>query len=1105
MFRLFVLFLLLISGRSYAKDEIRFGVFAYLGEKETRAKYEPLVEYLNKTIDKRVVLEILTQDEMDRKIKNRELDIATTNPTHFLVIRQQYKLSGALATLIGTSDGKVTSKLGGVIIVKNDSPIKTLQDIKGKTIITPSVKHMGGFRAQAYEAYKVGIDVLKDDKKIIETKASHQDVVMAVLQEKADVGFIRDGVLEQMLSKNELGADDIRVVNRQLYADHPFVVSTKLYPEWPVFALPNADESDVKHFVAALFSLKHTSEYLKKTGIYGYALPADYLEVEELARTLRMPPFDKAPNITYMDIWEQYKVGIITALCCFLIVGAFYFKEEKRKKLFESLLSNIGDGVYGVDKNGECAWVNQKALNLIGFDKSEVLGKNQHEIFHHHKPSKESYDICECPIHLTLLDKRQRSGDEYFIKKDGSIFPVSFTVAPIAASGGAIVIFRDITLQKRQEEELRKNKEQFELAINGANDGIWDWDLITNDVFFSKRYKEMLGYEDSELANEFNTFMALIYEEDIDDVNRYIYNYLNGETDKYSLEFRMKHKDGSLRWILAKGAALKTPDGKPYRMVGSHSDITKRKLAEEQTLAAKEQAEEANKAKSQFLANMSHEIRTPMNAIIGLSDLALLDDNGESHIEYLQKIKSASKLLLGIINDILDYSKIEADKLKLENSPFELEEILTQLRTLFSKETSDKNVELIFYVHQGTPKTLAGDMLRVSQILMNLLSNAVKFTRQGQIELSIRPKSTDGATTTLEFSVKDTGIGMDEEQLSKLFTPFSQADISTTRKYGGTGLGLVISKKIIEAMGGSINVKSSYGVGSEFVFEITFEVLKDIPKKHPSSAISDDAQTALANKRDGLSGFKVLLVEDNAINQEVAKKMLAKFGASVTLANNGKEGVEAIRSAPDRYDIVLMDIQMPIMGGYEASRLIKETRPNLPIIALTAAAMVEDRQKALEAGMNDHIGKPIDMNELYSMLLKWRRTDDFNLTNNQIDKICDAKDENLPIDDDSLLETLNFDEELFFHLLSVFVSDLNTKFDKLPQMIEDKDPQAPNLIHSLKGVAGSMVATPLFQITKTIDERFRRGEDIDAELTVSLQRQMGLAINYADKRLSEAL
>jgi diguanylate cyclase (GGDEF)-like protein/PAS domain S-box-containing protein len=493
-----------------AKEEIHFGVFSYLGYEETREKYQPLVDYLNRTLDQKVILEVLTQEEMNAKIAKNELDIITTNPTHFLVIRHQYPLSGAIATMVSYSKGIQTSRLGGVIVVRQNSPIRTLSDIEGKTIATPSTKNMGGFRAQAYELFRAGINLTDKNTKIVETGGSHQEVVHDILEHKADVGFIRDGVLEGLIEKGEIRADHLRIVNEQHDTIHPYKVSTKLYPEWPIFALPHADIKNVKDFLAALLTLEPTDEAIKRAGFYGYTLPADYLEIEQLARDMRLPPFDKAPPIAVSDIWYQHQIEIIAFALFLALFILYYLRERHRKRLFESLLSSMGEGVYGVDQRGDCIWINKQALKMLGFTQHEVLGKDQHLLFHHHRPTNEFYDVHDCPIHLTLHDHEIRSVDEYFIRRDGTFFPVTLTVAP--NSHGAIVIFRDITDQIKMTQELQNTQSKLKesnLALKHKNDILKElarYDGLTQipnrrffDEVYEKKYKDAVR-EKSSLA-----------------------------------------------------------------------------------------------------------------------------------------------------------------------------------------------------------------------------------------------------------------------------------------------------------------------------------------------------------------------------------------------------------------------------------------------------------------------------------------------------------------------------------------------------------------------------------------------------------------------------
>jgi CheY-like chemotaxis protein len=414
---------------------------------------------------------------------------------------------------------------------------------------------------------------------------------------------------------------------------------------------------------------------------------------------------------------------------------------------------------------------------------------------------------------------------------------------------------------------------------------------------------------------------------------------------------------------------LKDADGKVIGTVGIARDLTDRRRAEQER-QARQVAEAASRAKSEFLANMSHEIRTPLNAILGMSYLALRSGLDAPQRDYVSKVHRSAQLLLGIINDILDFSRIEAGKMQLEVTAFELDEVMDDVASVTGLQAQEKSLELVFEELPRVPARLLGDPLRLGQVLVNLTNNAVKFTEQGRVTVSVEVVGQEAAAVLLRFAVRDTGPGISAEQHARLFQPFSQADASTSRRYGGSGLGLAICRNLVRLMGGGIGVQSAPGQGSCFHFTARFGLqLADAASQTGGAVRGPASSIAVACA----PGARVLLAEDNAINRELMCELLNGTGIRVEVAEDGRQALELLHS--QRFDAVLMDCQMPVMDGYEATRLLRR-QPHLqglPVIAMTASAMVGDREKALAAGMNDYIAKPIDIEELSATLARWLR------------------------------------------------------------------------------------------------------------------------------------
>jgi PAS domain S-box-containing protein len=653
------------------------------------------------------------------------------------------------------------------------------------------------------------------------------------------------------------------------------------------------------------------------------------------------------------------------------------------------------------------------------------------------------------------------------------------TVSPMWKPGAKpdkhMEVVLDITRQKMSEAILRESEFRWKFARDGAGDGVWAWTLETGTMLFSHRGKEMLGYGDDDIGDSLEDWKRVVMPEDMTTAMVTLESYMDGvEPPPYHAEYRMLCKDGSWKWALSRGMVVsRADDGRPLRMIGTHTDITQQRQAEADMRQARDAAESANRAKDEFLANITHELRTPLSAVIGFSGLARPLATDSRQRDYLDKVNSAGKTLSGIIDDLLDLSKIAAGRLDLEPLPFTLRQTIERSTSVVSYKVQEKGLQLLERIDQDVPDVLIGDSLRLEQILINLLSNAVKFTAAGRIELRIGLHAREDERVCLNIEVEDTGVGLSEESIAQLFKPFSQADSSMTRKFGGTGLGLAICKHLAEIMDGEIGVTSREDVGSTFRVRLWFG-LGVVGATRAIGDCSTAAETTQESGRVRYQNTQVLVVDDQPFNRDIVEGLLAAVGITPQLAENGQQALEILASGEKTFDLVLMDIQMPVMDGLAATRAIRSLDgfADLPVIAMTAHTMAHEKEKGVAAGMSDHIGKPFDEAGFYRVLAKWIPPHKQQLS--AVTAPRQAVVHGLPpmcgIDIDAGLSQLLGDEARYRHWLGAFVLEAPAMLQQIrTALIAGQSQPASMLAHSLKGRMGLLGMSALQGIAATLE------------------------------------
>ncbi|TGE85776.1 two-component system sensor histidine kinase/response regulator [Pseudoalteromonas sp. KS88] len=710
-------------------------------------------------------------------------------------------------------------------------------------------------------------------------------------------------------------------------------------------------------------TLNVTQSRLISAIILGFAVAGMHYMGMAATRFVAVSPLitdGQSSELTLIAISVVFSTIILTAIVA-IINGMVRYRmllEDKtsNESRLAAILSTAIDGIVTIDQKGNVLSFNKAAEHIFGWQEAEVQGNNvkmlmDDEISKHHdsylsKAKKNTFDV------KAVIGVNR---DVFAKHKNGNVFPIRLGVGEVEQPNQDplyVGFITDLTEQRKLQQDLVTKEQQYRSLMDNMPGVVFrcqineKWSMI----FISPNINEMTGYIPNEFINKDIEYGDLLFKDDIAHINKAVEHAI-AKKEQYSIEYRVRHRNGKLIWILEKGSFEFNQQGEAIWIDGVLVDISERREYEDKLKLAKVAAEEAAQAKQSFMANMSHEIRTPMNSIIGFSDLLMDTPLDQEQQKHLVTVNNAARSLLRLLNEVLDSAKLEKGKLTIEPVHFNLQPVLDSIISTFWLEAKKKDLEITLTIKNSVHKAYYGDPDRIRQVLTNLIGNAIKFTEQGSIHVTVSTTQNDH----LFFEVQDTGIGIAPERIKAIFQPFEQADGTTTRRFGGTGLGTTISKQLVELMGGTINLVSKENKGSCFFFSLPLEV----------------GNENLIDYFDGLHtqlpALRILVVDDIEQNVELLRLLLSRDDHTVSTANNGLEAL-AIFEQQD-FDVILMDIHMPQCDGITATQKIRELEQhkqlkNTPIIALTASVLQQDKLTAKKAGMNGFANKPVDINQL---------------------------------------------------------------------------------------------------------------------------------------------
>lgn len=805
-------------------------------------------------------------------------------------------------------------------------------------------------------------------------------------------------------------------------------------------------------------------------GMHYTGMAAAHFVVDSSSVVTQTPGHDQS-QLSYIVAFTALLIAVLSAaMASKLRYRQLLLEKSTNETRLQTIMDTAVDGIMTIDTRGIIQDFNSSAGDIFGWQPAEIVGQSFFKLV-----PEEAIDEYQAYLSsFNQTGKTQISGNarEVFAKhKDGHHFPIRLAVGHIQSEeiGSMFVSFvTDITERWEMQNKIRKSEEQYSSLVKnipGASfrcllDEYWTAILVSEGI------TELCGWQPEDFYQQRIHFSDLIHPEDVEKTDKAVATALENKST-YTVAFRFKHRAGYFIWVLENGSII-WDDDKPVWIDGLILDISERVEMEENLRQAKEEAELSAESKARFLANMSHEIRTPMNAVIGFTDILIdAEDITDKNRKHLQTISQSARSLLHLLNDVLDSAKLEKDKLELDESAFYVTRLVDSVISTLWIQAKNKGLNLTFDIADDVQTIYMGDENRLRQVLINLMGNAIKFTERGEVTLSLSVSDKQ----CVRFSIKDTGIGMDNDTLDNVFEPFSQADSSMSRRFGGTGLGTTIAKQLVELMGGELYAHSELGVGSTFFF--------DLPLKKSDKIIDTPTEQSVSR----IPPQKILIADDIEQNLTLLKLLLEKQKHEVLTADNGEQALKLFRE--EKPDIILMDLQMPVMDGFVATQLIRDLEVEqgvtpTPILALTASVLSEDRMEAKSAGMNGFAHKPVDIRALTDEMGRvLGLTVEHDPNGSITSQISD-----IPTSQINLKQGLDLwgDQHSYIQQLKKFIDQHADVSENLSSLSKEADYDAlGKLIHRLKGLSGNLSLHHVYQHAVNLEHNLssRNSAEID--------------------------